>query len=93
MVDLFEDRGDSPLSKSILTSCQISCSFTQWKSLQGRLKHKLFFKVEDNVFERVAHVGGIAILERGLNEPSQTKKYRRSNGQSQLNFVNECPKY
>lgn len=56
------------------------------------MKHKLEYNIDATIFEHVAHYGGIAVLERGLNEPSQTKKFTRSNGQSLLNFVNECPR-
>lgn len=59
----------------------------------GHMKHKLFYNIDESAFERVAYNGGIAVLERGLNKPSQTKKFTRSNGQSLLNFVNECPRY
>lgn len=56
------------------------------------MKHKLRFDIDETIFKQVAYDGGIAVLERGLNEPSQTKKFTRSNGQSLLNFVDECPR-
>lgn len=56
------------------------------------MKHKLKYNIDETIFERIAHDGGIAALERGLNEACQTKKFIRSNGQSLLNFVNECPR-
>lgn len=56
------------------------------------MKHKLIYNIDQTVFERIAYDGGIATLERRLNEPSQTKKFTRSNGQSLLNFVDECPR-
>lgn len=58
----------------------------------GNMKHKLKYNIDETIFEYIAYDGGIASLERGLNEPSQTKKFKRSNGQSLLNFVNECPR-
>lgn len=56
------------------------------------MKHKLKYNIDETIFAYIAYDGGIAALERGLNEPSQTKKFTRSNGQSLLNFVNECPR-
>lgn len=56
------------------------------------MKHKLKYNIDETIFEHIANYGGVATLERGLNEPCQTKKFTRSNGQSLLNFINECPK-
>ncbi len=58
----------------------------------GSIKHKLSYNIDDTIFQQVAYDGGIAVLERRLNKPSQTKKFTRSNGQSLLNFVDECPR-
>lgn len=92
LVDLFEDRGGSPLSTQILINL-IAVHHSQYLiNIIGNMKHKLVYNIDETVFGHMAHVGGIAALERGLNEPSQTKKFTRSNGQSLLNFVNECPR-
>lgn len=92
-MDLFEDRGGSPLSKKIhqMLFCRILMNFDLNET--ANLKHKLKYNIDESIFEHIARYGDLGVLERGLNKPTQTMKFTRSNGQTLLNFINECPRY